>query len=204
MPDTFECYCNGCPYNGSVHLPSTECSSPLSTECPRPLSMEHNPDTTALLIFQAPGCREWVMKRPICSESRHSAAARIENSLSLSRVNASRYDFSITNAVQCYPGKGHNGRDKKPRAAARRQCANWLRMDIKAHPWRRVVVFGAMAKESVRSLGYGCDPRFCFIDHPSGGLPNNVLDAALRWALVRNNADGSIAETPPQCRRPAP
>ena len=180
MPCTFKGYCNGCPYRNAPHL--------LPTERRLPLSMEHNPGTTALLIFLAPGINEWRKGRPICSESSHSAAARIRNSLS--HINASRCDFSITNAVQCYPDAGGDGHDNPPKPAAQRQCANWLKCDIVSHPWRRIVVFGAIAEVSVRWLGYGCDPRFRFIRHPSGGLSNDILNANLRWALERDNADG--------------
>ena len=176
MPCTFREYCNGCPYHDSVHL--------LQSGLRSPLSMEYRPDTAALLIFQAPGCHEWVERRPICSNRSHSAAARIRNSLR--RINARRCDFSITNAVQCYPGKGGRGRDKPPRQPALRQCANWLRKDIEGHPWRRIVVFGAKARESVIELGYNDDERFRFILHPSSGrLSNCVLNDALRWALER-------------------
>lgn len=175
MPDRFQEYCNGCPYN-----------SGSTKDVDLPLSMEHNSDTTALLIFQAPGCHEWKQKLPICRSSSPSAAARIRNSLD--RINASRADFSITNAVQCYPGVGSSGRDKPPRIPARRQCANWLKRDIEDYPWGRIVVFGRIAEQSVRCLGYVAD-RFRFIRHPTGRLSNEALDRALRWALVRNNAD---------------
>ena len=186
MPCTFKEYCNGCSYSNALHLPSTERRLPLT--------MEPNPGTTALLIFLAPGINEWGKGQPICSGSSHSAAARIRNSLrrisASMGINVSRCDFSITNAVQCYPGAGRNGRDKTPRAAARRQCANWLMRDIQFRNWRRIVVFGAIPKQSVRDLGYGCDPRFRFIRHPSGRLSNPDLDNALSWALGLDNADG--------------
>ena len=164
MPGQFTNYCRQCPYRG---------------RCSRlPLSMEDN-SHDVLLIFQAPGIDEWREQRPIHSPNTRSAAARIRNSLR--RIRKSRCDFSITNAVQCYPGRGSNGRDKQPRMGARRQCAEWLRRDIRAFRWRKFVVFGKIAEQSVRSLGFQ-DRRFRFIPHPSGRLSNQRLDKALRWA----------------------
>ena len=163
MPSQFRKYCQQCPYRGRYGR--------------LPLSMEPN-SCDVLLIFQAPGIDEWRQGHPICSANPRSTAARIRNSLS--RIGKSRGDFSITNAVQCYPGRGSNGRDKQPRMKARRQCAQWLKGDIQACYWRRIVVFGAIAKKSVRSLGFR-GRRFRFIPHPSSGrLSNSRLDAALR------------------------
>ena len=191
MPCTFKGYCNGCPYRNAPHL--------LPTERRLPLSMEHNPGTTALLIFLAPGINEWRKGQPICSESSHSAAAKIRNSLrriNVTRgINLSRYNFSITNSVQCYPGTNRKGRDKPPTEATRRQCANWLKNDIDSRRWRRIVVFGQIAEKSVRYLAWrtdgftfhcrrkipgcefweesvrwhrnGCNLRFCFVPHLS-------------------------------------
>lgn len=187
MPSAFTAHCQGCPYRNNDHLTDTD---------PRlPLSMEYRPGAVALLILQAPGSQEWDGNRPICSTSPRSAAAKIKKSLT--RIGAQRGDFSITNAVQCYPGVGSDRRDKRPRKRARQKCMNWLKMDIRRHlsppthrrldveTWRRVVVFGAEARESVEQLGYGNDSRFRFVVHPSGGLSNSNLDAALCWSLGR-------------------
>ena len=156
-----------------------------------PLSMEHNSDDV-LLIFQAPGCEEWRNRQPLWSRVRRSAAVRICKSLK--RIKKSRHDFSITNAVQCYPGKGST-RDKKPDHVAQGQCANWLKKDIESRCWNKIVVFGQIAELSVRCLGYGRNPRFRFVPHPSSTnkkkrLSDKDLDAVLCWALGRNNANG--------------
>lgn len=78
-----------------------------------PLSIEHKSDQ-ALLIFQALGGDEWIKKQSIVSCSSRSAAARIGNSPK--RIGSSRKSFSITNTVQCYPGRGAKGHDKRPTA----------------------------------------------------------------------------------------
>lgn len=178
MPDQFNAHCDGCPY------------SPRNCAVRRaarrlPLTMEHNPNSTALLILEAPGQQEWESRRPICSNQRSSVAARFR--CSFERINSlhgpphvSRRNFSITNAVQCLP------LDKPPLVAARGQCARWLLEDIQAHQWRRVVVFGQHAELSVRCLGYGLDGRFRFVAHPSHGrLTKADLDSAILWALER-------------------
>lgn len=161
MPPSYGHHCIGCPYNGSGT---------------RPLAMESNPGDV-LLIFQAPGAYEWLSRRPISSGDPRSAAARVRNSLV--RIGKNRKDFSITNAVQCYPGRNRN-RDKAPKAEARRKCANWLKCDIGSRKWRRVVVFGKIAENIVKELKLRSYGNFEFVKHPSGGLSNRRLDRALR------------------------
>ena len=110
-----------------------------------------------------------------------SAAGRIRKSLA--NIEKSREDFSITNAIQCYPGKSSDkNRDNKPREQARKACAKRLKLDIESHKWCRIIVFGRVAEKSVKCLGYGEDKRFCFITHPTGGLKKKCLKKALRWA----------------------
>ena len=174
MPITFDDHCNSCPYNpGNMYAISP--NQRQST----PLLMEAN-SGRVLLIFQAPGIDEWIARKPICSSNPMSAAARIRNSLV--RLGMSRTHFSITNATQCYPGKGNSTRDKRPLTSARRCCSNWLKQDIEALAFTRVIVFGGSAKQSVIELGYSKDPRFLFLRHPSGGLSNALLDDALSYA----------------------
>lgn len=165
MPNGYGAHCTDCPYNKNLEKAEE-----------KPLSMENN-SSDILLIFQAPGESEWMKKAPICSENNNSAAARIRNSLS--RLGKLRSNFNITNATQCYPGKLASGRDKKPEKAARRKCADWLKADIESSQFRKIIVFGSLAKETITSLGYGNDNRFLFLRHPSGGLRNNDLDSAL-------------------------
>lgn len=170
MPETYGEACENCPYRrGNPHYqPPGE-----------PLSMERN-DGRVLLILQAPGVDEWSCRRPAISQSPHSAAARIRNSLV--RLGRTRADYSITNAVQCYPGRRPSSRrDKPPRKSARCACAAWLKEDILCHEWDRVVVFGRIAECSVREIfGNRCPDHVTFLKHPSSRrLPNREFDAAL-------------------------
>jgi len=167
MPNIRQTFCTGCSgYNAQA--PSGRSNTPLSEELNNSLT---------LLIFQAPGIEEWNQGKPIISSSPYSAAARIRNSLG--RVGKSRGDFDITNSVQCYPGVNIQGRDKAPKITVRRKCASWLNMNIAIKEYNKIIVFGSVAKKSVLSLGYGSDPRFLFLKHPSGGLKNTTLDNAL-------------------------
>lgn len=172
MPSNFDGHCKSCPYN-----PKNGHATPSNAEPTAPLLMEAN-SKRALLIFQAPGLDEWIARKPIFSNNSRSAAARIR--ASLARLGKTRIDFSITNSTQCYAGKGNFGRDKSPLTSARKCCSNWLKQDIEACAFSRVIVFGSPAKKSVTELGYASDPRFMFVRHPSGGLSNVVLDHVLK------------------------
>jgi uracil-DNA glycosylase family 4 len=172
MPSSFQLSCVPCPYH-----PQNGHSQPSAREQVVPLSVETN-SSEYLLVFQAPGIDEWDEGKPLCSNNRKSAAARVH--AALGRVGKSRSHVSIANATQCYPGRGNTGRDKAPSEAARTQCLHWLDQDLRAHSNARIVVFGAIAKKSVLELGYKADdPRFVFLRHPSGGLRNTDLDGAL-------------------------
>jgi len=170
VPTNYTERCNGCPYrqgNAQYQAPGA------------PLSMEGGGAARALLVLQAPGVEEWAARRPAISQCAHSAAARLRNSMT--RIGRTRADYGITNAVQCYPGRSADGRrDKRPWKAARRACAVWLRDDIEMRNWDRVVVFGRVAECSVRMiLSPDQLDAAVFRRHPSGGLTNDDLDAAL-------------------------
>ena len=172
MPETYGEACNGCPYKqGNVHY------QPPGA----PLSMEGG-NGRILLILQAPGVQEWRCRKPAISQSPHSAAARIRKTVE--ELERTRADYSITNSVQCYPGAGTSGRDKRPRKAARRACANWLKQDIECRSWNSVVVFGRIAEWSVRMIfDNRCPDYVKFLKHPSGGLSKDDLKAVLDWHL---------------------
>lgn len=147
----------------------------------RPLSMEDN-GASVLLIFQSPGESEWKTKRPLSGFDDTSAGARFRRAFD--KTNTAREGFNITNAVQCYQGKaqargGKAPRDKKPSETARKRCALWLKLDIENHHYKRIVVFGSVAKRSVRDLDCFPEAKVTYLLHPSGGLSNEKLFAAL-------------------------
>lgn len=146
-----------------------------------PLAMEDN-GAPVLLVFQSPGVNEWKSGRPVSSTKSGSVGARLANAFK--RVGKERRDFNITNIVQCFPGKrraqpGLASRDLTPIASARRHCSHWLRQDIEATDYKRVVVFGSQARDAVLALGYTGNPRFHYLRHPSGGLSDAKIVAAL-------------------------
>ncbi|WP_431484124.1 uracil-DNA glycosylase family protein [Pseudomonas solani] len=160
MPARYESHCIGCPYNNAAHLP-------VSSQYNRsaPLSIEDN-GASVLLIFQAPGVDEWAKGRPVASTNPSSAGVRLATAFRI--AGRTRQDYNITNTVQCFPGKEPQvgttrPRDNAPTAAVRRHCSEWLRQDIQAQSYKRIVVFGAHARRAVRNLGFGDDPRFRFI-----------------------------------------
>lgn len=169
MPIEFKNHCDGCPYSQSTTGPNL------------PLSKEDN-DSLILLVFQAPGPDEWNRRIPICSPDTRSTAARMRNSLA--RLKKFRTDFDITNAVQCYPGKAASGRDRKPSELARRKCAEWLRSDISQKTYSKIVVFGNVAKKSVREVLLPPSVPVVYIKHPSGGLSNTALDDAIGRKII--------------------
>ena len=169
MPNYFGKYCHRCPYTASdAHR--------LHGQCVNPLTMEIN-STKNLIVLQSPGEAEWRERKPLASSVPQSAAGRIN--ASLSRLGKKREDFSITNAVQCFPGRGINGRDLKPHDEAQHACQNYLSGDIRAFSFQIIIVFGKIAQKSCERLGYLEDPRFQYLGHPSGGLTNRALDSSL-------------------------
>ena len=176
MPIHYGCHCAGCPYQNADHLPKL-----FQKMRTAPLSMEEN-HAEVLLIFQAPGVNEWEKGKPVVSTKTGSVGVRLE--AAFLRANRTRQNYNITNTVQCFPGKktqnsGITSRDVAPPAAVRFHCAEWLRLDLEAHNYKRIVVFGAHARKSVYKLGFGTDSRFHFLRHPAGGLKNIDLDRAL-------------------------
>lgn len=176
MPADIINHCQGCPYEGASHLDErfSDCEA-------RPLSMEDN-RASVLLIFQSPGESEWKTKRPLSSLEEASAGARFRRAFD--KTKTTREGFNITNAVQCYQGKaptrgGKAPRDKIPSETARKHCAHWLKRDIQNHDYARIIVFGAVAKRSVRGLDCFPETKVTYLRHPSGGLSNEKLFAAL-------------------------
>ena len=177
MPADFSKHCRGCPYEGARHLDDRFADCEV-----RPLSMEDN-GASVLLIFQSPGVEEWRTTRPLASSNRTSAATRLQ--LAFTKLHLTRKNFNITNAVQCYQGKAASIGGKPPRddelcETAIKHCAQWLKLDIENHNYARIVVFGAVAKRSVRDLDCFPEAKVTYLYHPSGGLRNEELLAALR------------------------
>ena len=139
--------CNGCPY-----------SSKQSKDKHIPIIIERN-KSDVLLVFQAPGKDEWCgnggtqRPAPIISKKSHSTAARLRNSFNRKHVQRQNYD--IAEVVQCYPGEGNNGRDKRPSKKAITHCSKILERNIKFNQWnhyKKIVSFGKIANDVVERI----------------------------------------------------
>lgn len=174
MPDRFGEHCTGCPYLQCSHLERQEREIRKT-----PLSMEDN-GADILLIFQSPGINEWNTGKPIASTNKRSAAYRMKQAFKF--AGKTRSQFNITNAVQCFPGKSKDDgfsapRDNRLPASVVKHCVQWLRRDIEAYPYKRIVVFGDPAKRAVmKLLKYEESDRIRFLKHPTGGI--SICDIA--------------------------
>lgn len=180
--------CSLCPYFNQQHL--TGINSIYSIQNPTPLSMDIGSNADTLLIFQAPGVDEWTgntvsgNRIPIDSQNSHSAAARMRNSMQRNVVQRTNYD--ITEAVQCFPGKRNNGRDKKPSSISQRCCLQHLIADLSQKQYNKIVAFGKVAYKSamlavntVNHLKLGItQPQPTFAQHPSSGVDKTTLDSS--------------------------
>lgn len=164
--------CHNCPYSedGNPYVPPSDRTY-------SPLEKEDN-GSDVLLIFQSPGEVEGESGLPL-QNFINGAGLRLKNSFK--RIGKSRSDFDITNSVQCYQGKGANGRDKKPVKKAQEKCREKLKLDINSKQYRKIIVFGKIAKLQVEALGYNFknSNKFVHLTHPSGGLTNIELDKSL-------------------------
>jgi uracil-DNA glycosylase family 4 len=150
-----------------------------ATQQTAPLSAEIN-GSDVLLIFQSPGLDEWASRKPISSENPRSAAQKINSAMR--KLNKDRSDFDITNAVQCYPGKSNlSNRDNIPVTMAIQKCSENLRNDVHSKDYRRILVFGNIAKKSISQFNLGIDKHIEYFKHPSAyGVSIEYLINALR------------------------
>lgn len=162
--------CQNCPYNNG-------------TKSLLPIGLEDN-KSNKLLVFQSPGKDEWAggtstvskQRIPIDSTSCHSAANRMRKSFARKKVN--RTDYDITEAVQCYPGRGKS-RDKKPKKTAITCCQQYLENAILTLKYSEIVCFGEIAYSMVGSIIknnkiYGIN--YHLEKHPSSSVSNKDLD----------------------------
>lgn len=176
MPKNFS-QCLGCPYCNQAHLNGTQ----YYTSNNVPLDIEQNNSKT-LLVFEAPGEDEWINKVPISSQKIHSCSYRMKQSFTRKVVN--RFDYDITEIVQCYPGKNLNKRDKKPVKQAINCCSKYLLNDILNNNYTTIVCFGVIASNTVNKIindynknNYNkitANVKLAF--HPSGDVSNLTLD----------------------------
>jgi len=177
MPSFDSRYCFKCPYKNQAHLPPKWRQDRETV----PLDVEDN-ESDILLVVQAPGEAEWAVGKPLQPTTRRGGTAGIRVAQSWERTGKERESFNITNAVQCFPGKG-NKRDRPPDPRAVIACSGWLRDAMSARRYRRVIAFGDVAAQVVGIVvtleDLPCEVRY--LPHPnSGRLRSAVLDE--QWA----------------------
>lgn len=152
-------------------------SCPYCEKSSKRINTEFN-DSTTLLVFQAPGQDEWESKTrtPVISQNPHSTAAKIRNSLK--RMNKNRCDYDFAEIVRCYPDRGGNNRDKKPRVKSIKICSTYLENEICEQKYKRIIVFGKVAEEAIRSIKIS-KADIVYSKHPSGNLKSTELDKLL-------------------------
>ena len=114
--------------------------------------MENNNSDT-LLVFQAPGIKEWEMGQAIQPIQKQGGTAGRRIELSGGRKQKIRNDFNIINAVQCFPG--NNGdRDLEPNIISIYSCLNRLEHIQKEKNYKRIILFGQIAQNVGDNLLY--------------------------------------------------
>jgi len=140
------------------------------------LSKEDNGSDT-ILVFQSPGRKEWVNKKPLSSDSPRSCNGIV--SRSWERTGRKREEFDITNAVQCYPGQDQKTkRDLPPDPKAVEQCLYCLEKEILSKKYKIVIAFGKTAEKSVNRIveKHNLDTIVINSKHPVAGVIKRDID----------------------------
>jgi len=170
---SYDINCLNCPYNHQKHLIDGSFQSSRSNP---PVVLENN-GSDVLLVFLAPGNKEWEVGKAIqpTKKTGGSAGVRVENSWK--RKGKSRTDFNIINTVQCFPG--NNGdRDLEPNTKAISSCSNRLEVIIKSSEYCKILAFGEVAQQIIFKLlgSKDYEKRVIAMRHPNGGVKNKDLD----------------------------
>lgn len=169
----YDLHCLACPYFQQRHLQSTLQTNRNSP----PIELESHGSST-LLVFQAPGDMEWVEGKPIQPTKKRGGTAGVRIQNSWQRKGKARDDFDIINAVQCFPGNDGD-RDFEPMSDAKSCCAKRLNGILKQGIYRKIIVFGDVAFETVNSLigESSTNSQLIQAAHPNGGVSNSTLDS---------------------------
>lgn len=160
----YDHHCKDCPYNNQKHLAdSTYFLQNLS-----PVELEDN-ESNVLLVFQAPGIREWELGKPIQPTIKRGGTAGRRIEMSWERKHKKRRDFNIINSVQCFPGNAGDG-DKEPHPMAVCCCSKRLLQVLNSKNYTKVIAFGDIAFQVVSTLINALSPQPILIPAPH---PNN-------------------------------
>lgn len=161
-----------CPYIEQAHIDDSKLKT---SRVNPPIELENN-NSDILLIFQSPGYFEWKIGSAVQDTTKTGGTAGSRISDSWKRVSKSRSDFDIVNLVRCFPGRKEK-RDLEPNIKSICSCTVKLGFDLMKKDYKKIIVFGALAKKSVATLQeYYPNTLFKFATHPNGGAKREALD----------------------------
>ena len=168
----YDSHCKGCPYFNQVHLDLEE----RTCRPDPPVEAEVN-DSHTLIVALAPGAEEWRHCTPLMPSILRGGTAGRRVQLSWDRKKKKRSHFDITEAVQCYPGRGDGERDNEPVQKAVDACSARLRATLQKGNYRKAVALGGAAFNSLQEAN--TDPKLDIVEgkHPTGGASSKDLDA---------------------------
>ncbi|HXN04391.1 MAG TPA: uracil-DNA glycosylase family protein [Candidatus Acidoferrum sp.] len=178
-------------------------------------------DNRIMLVGQAPGAVEAVVRLPFQGRSRNVLMAWMERAGFASEDQVRRRVY-MTSITKCFPGKGVGGGDRRPSRAEVELCRSHLDRQLALIKPQLVIAVGGLAHERFLpgrpldhlvgrlfnlsgaevSAGTQARPLLAPLPHPSGAsrwlnAPENraLLDRALRRLrpIVRHLLDGQIA-----------
>jgi uracil-DNA glycosylase len=98
----------------------------------------------AILVGQAPGVHEPVVRRPFAASAGRTLRRWLEP-VGLGDEEAFYRRLHVTAVAKCFPGKRPGGSDLPPSRAMQRTCRPWLDAELAALPALPVITVGALA-----------------------------------------------------------
>lgn len=173
-----------------------------------------------MIVGQAPGVREPVLKRPFAHTAGRTLFRWFEEWCGISEA-AMRARIYFAAVIRCFPGKASGGADRVPSPSEIANCSSWMNGEFEILRPKLVIPVGKLAiaqfialekLDSVigRKLIIERD-SFSFdlipLPHPSGASPwhkispgRELLAKALR-RIARHDAIRKLAQSPPRTQR---
>ncbi len=142
--------CNSCP---KMHKPVVTCPSVVSK---------------IILVGQAPGAREPLLKRPFAWTAGKMLFQWFENSCGLNEEQFRKHIYMAA-VCRCYPGKKKKGGDRVPDTEEIANCANWLKSEFSILKPELVIPVGKLAITQFMK----CSALADIIGHSFNTLYNN-------------------------------
>ena len=135
----------------------------------------------AILIGQAPGVHEPVVRRPFAASAGRTLRGWLEPA-GLGDEGDFYRRLHVTSVAKCFPGKRPGGSDLAPSRAMQRTCRPWLDAELAALPGLPVITVGALALATLlpgaklddavgEALATADGRELIALPHPSGASP---------------------------------